>query len=705
MLNWCFRKRLGLTVVLLMTAWLSVGTSGGPAAVAAQAPAPGASDLWMAPSPDAVSARARLARAVADFAGGKTEAALPIFIGATDDPVLGQYARLFAGRAHLALARPTEVSRMVNGIMNGAPSDALAESALSLAIDAALLAADKQAVFANLQQLASRPTSAPAANEFRLLQAALGVSNRAAAMASYRRLYFEYPAMPETADAIEEMEKVGVGRPALTREDLARHQARADGLFTAGRYADARTAFLALQPLANPESRELLELRIAECDLFLKKHAAAASALRALVDKPAARPIRTEAEFHYLAALKGQGKTGEYETLAREFAGRAEAPWSERTLNDLGTHFILADDDEKAADVFAEMYARFPLGAFADRAAWRSGWWSYKQKRFADAARVFEAAASSMRRADYRPSWLYWTARARVELGDQTGAFDAFRRVISDYRNSYYGRAAIQEAAQMNSVVRTAISPARLTWPATVVPAARPSNSRLIEHLLAAGMYDDAIAELRRLQASGQGSPLVDATIAYALNRQGKLRLGINAMRRAYPQFMSEGGEALPREILAVIFPIDHWPLLRSEAAAKRLDPFLVAALVAQESTFQADIKSPANAWGLMQILPATGRRYAATLGIKPFSTFRLVDPEVNVRIGTTYFADLVKRFGDVAPALAAYNAGPERVVRWLAERPGFDRDEFIDDIPFPETQNYVKRILGTAEDYRILYR
>jgi soluble lytic murein transglycosylase len=252
--------------------------------------------------------------------------------------------------------------------------------------------------------------------------------------------------------------------------------------------------------------------------------------------------------------------------------------------------------------------------------------------------------------------------------------------------------------------VRTAISPARLTWPTTVVAAARPANSRLIEHLLAAGMYDDAIAELRRLQASGQGSPLVDATIAFALNRQGKLRLGINAMRRAYPQFMAEGGEALPQEILTVIFPIDHWPLLRAEAAARKLDPYLVAALVAQESTFQADIKSAANAWGLMQILPATGRRYAATLGIKPFSTFRLVEPEVNVRIGTTYFADLVKRFGDVAPALAAYNAGPERVVRWLAERPGFDRDEFIDDIPFPETQNYVKRILGTAEDYRILY-
>jgi soluble lytic murein transglycosylase len=218
-------------------------------------------------------------------------------------------------------------------------------------------------------------------------------------------------------------------------------------------------------------------------------------------------------------------------------------------------------------------------------------------------------------------------------------------------------------------------------------------------------MYDEAILELRRLQASGQGSSLVDATVAYALNRQGKLRPAITAMRRAYPQFMAEGGEALPQEILSVIFPIDHWPLLQAHATAKQLDPFLVAALVAQESTFQADVRSVANAWGLMQILPATGKRYAATLGIRPFSAFRLTEPDVNVRIGTTYFAELLKQFGgNVAAALAAYNAGENRVVRWLAERPNLGRDEFIDDIPFPETQNYVKRIIGTAEDYRILY-
>jgi soluble lytic murein transglycosylase len=196
----------------------------------------------------------------------------------------------------------------------------------------------------------------------------------------------------------------------------------------------------------------------------------------------------------------------------------------------------------------------------------------------------------------------------------------------------------------------------------------------------------------------------MQATIAYALNRLGQLRPSINTMRRAYPQFMAAGGEALPRDILTVIFPVAHWDLLRTHAAARKLDPFLVAALVAQESTFQADIRSPANAWGLMQIIPSTGRRYARKLGIRNFTTWRLTDPETNVRIGTTYLSELLEQFGDEAPALAAYNAGESRVARWLAERPGVDRDEFIDDIPFPETQNYVKRVLGTAEDYRLLY-
>ncbi|HEX6464833.1 MAG TPA: lytic transglycosylase domain-containing protein, partial [Vicinamibacterales bacterium] len=114
--------------------------------------------------------------------------------------------------------------------------------------------------------------------------------------------------------------------------------------------------------------------------------------------------------------------------------------------------------------------------------------------------------------------------------------------------------------------------------------------------------------------------------------------------------------------------------------------------------------RSPANAWGLMQIVPSTGRRLAAALGIRRFSTSMLINADTNIRLGTLYFSRLVNQFGGTYYALASYDAGENRVVRWKAERPGMEEDEFIDDIPFPETQNYVKRILGTAEDYRHLY-
>jgi soluble lytic murein transglycosylase len=181
------------------------------------------------------------------------------------------------------------------------------------------------------------------------------------------------------------------------------------------------------------------------------------------------------------------------------------------------------------------------------------------------------------------------------------------------------------------------------------------------------------------------------------------VRGAITIMRRAYPQFMAAGGEQLPPDLLRVIFPLDYWPLIKKYSDAHKLDPYLMTALVAQESTFTPDVRSSANAVGLMQLIPGTGRRYARRLGIR-YSSRILTRPETNIRLGMRYFKDLMEQFGGAHFALASYNAGEKRIARWIAERPGFAQDEFIDDIPFPETQAYVKRILGTADDYRRLY-
>ena len=137
---------------------------------------------------------------------------------------------------------------------------------------------------------------------------------------------------------------------------------------------------------------------------------------------------------------------------------------------------------------------------------------------------------------------------------------------------------------------------------------------------------------------------------------------------------------------------------------ANDLDPYLVAALVAQESTFVADIRSPANAYGLMQLLPSTARRWRGSCSL-PYSSRLLTDPgaEHPARDG------VLRRQGQASSATCTWRwpattPGERAVRRWMNERPGLEREEFIDDIPYPETQNYVKRILGTAEDYRRLY-
>jgi len=408
--------------------------------------------------------------------------------------------------------------------------------------------------------------------------------------------------------------------------------------------------------------------------------------------------------------LRDLRRTRQYVDGVHAFAARSDhAEWVESALNDLGTHHILADEDEDAAAVFTKQYDRFPTGRFAGRAAWKAGWWAFANGNYAETVRLFESAAVGLRRSDYRSGWVYWAARAHERLGEYDAAVAGYQQTIGDYGNSYYGREATVNLERLRAARRPAgagpVAAVRRDAGTDFDPGAPPSNAALVQALLHAQLYADAAGELRRIQRLEGNSPIIEATLAFALNRKGDLRPGISAMKRAYPQYMAQGGETLPRELLTVLFPLAHWDLIQKHAAANRLDPFLIAALVAQESTFDEKIRSSANAWGLMQILPSTGRQYARTLGIRPFSTASLTRADVNVRIGTRYFADLLKQFGDVAPALAAYNAGESRAARWLAQKPGADRDEFIDGITFPETQGYVKKIIGTAEDYRVLYR
>jgi soluble lytic murein transglycosylase len=697
-----------VAAVLAGGAW-SWGLQGGARTSSVSSSPPAAqrswveADLWLAPAQDATSPTP-LASAVELIAAGQPDRAMPILVSATPHPAVAPYVELHQGRAALALERPGEAAASARRIIAVAPAGYLGESALRLLGESLERSAEWPEATGVWQTLSGLPVTAtsPATVQLRLAQAAEKAGDRALARLAYDRVFYEWPASGEAGEAETALARFPVTRGADT---VQRELVRATRLYTARRFADAHRTWAQVHARTTGRDRLLVDLRLAQCDVYLQRYTRGLAALASYLERANA-PERAEAGYFVLTALRGLRRADYPTRVARFVRDDPASPFAEQALNDLATHYILANDDARAAGIFTDMYARFPQGSFADRAAWRAGWWAYRQDNYRETIRLFESAATTLRRADYRPAWLYWTARSYEALGQRDTARLWYLRAIADYRNSYYGREATRAFQALTGTPPPAAAIAAQRDPARAITGgAAPVNAPLVRQLLSAGLWDDVIGELRRVQAAHGSTPVIEATIAYALNRKGELRPAITAMRRAYPQFMSDGGEQLPERILKVIFPVAHWETIRRHAADRRLDLYLVTALVAQESTFQPDVVSSANAVGMMQLLPSTGRLYARKVGITGFTPAALTDPDTNVRLGTAYLSELLARYGnDPAPALAAYNAGESRVDRWRAERPNLPRDEFIDDIPFPETQNYVKRIIGTAEDYRLLY-
>jgi soluble lytic murein transglycosylase len=606
------------------------------------------------------------------------------------------YARYYTG---IALQRLNRVEDAENAFASVAAQDQLGylpEAGALRQAEVREARSDYSGAAAIYESLVKRTLGAPQAAWLKLGMMAEMNSRRDRAREAFRYVIETFPLTQEANEAelgLERINGFGLDDPAAVKRQLD----RAEALFKARRLSPARNAYERVRSYLAGEDRDLVAIRLAALDAQEGRNRAARDVLRLYLNHP---KYAEEAQFALLGVTRELGETDAYRSMVRAFVtAYPHGTRAEEALNDLATHYVRADEDARAAEIFREMVEKFPTGRNAERAVWKAGWWAYRNNEYAETVRIFERGAAAFPRSDYRPAWLYWSARAYDGVGNRSAATDRYRLAATDYLNTYYGRLAWKRLAERNEAtvtpgVRRAIA----------TPPPPPPTLDRIARLIALELYHPALAELQHAQRIYGDSAPLQATIALVQHKIGNLRLGINAMKRAYPQYMAAGGESLPLEILQVIFPLDYWPMIQSYAQQNDLDPYLVAALIGQESTFDAGIVSSANAIGLMQVMPATGRTYAKQLGIRPFSPARLTEAELNARIGTHYLSELIRMFGAAHYALASYNAGENRVARWRKDKPDLEQDEFIDDIPFPETQNYVKRILGTAEDYRRLY-
>ena len=169
--------------------------------------------------------------------------------------------------------------------------------------------------------------------------------------------------------------------------------------------------------------------------------------------------------------------------------------------------------------------------------------------------------------------------------------------------------------------------------------------------------------------------------------------------------FFSLSLDEVPTIYWKLLFPQPYWSDLVANAQRNGLDPYLVASLIRQESEFNAGAVSHANAWGLMQLLPSVGKSMAKKQGIRHFNANDLLNPAINLQLGTANLKLVLDRFGGQAEyALAAYNAGDVPVRQWMMGGDFKDVPEFVESIPYTETREYVQAILRNREIYRALY-
>ncbi|NCF15661.1 MAG: transglycosylase SLT domain-containing protein [Gammaproteobacteria bacterium] len=273
--------------------------------------------------------------------------------------------------------------------------------------------------------------------------------------------------------------------------------------------------------------------------------------------------------------------------------------------------------------------------------------------------------------------WLYWRAVALNRLGQAQAARQGFESLSEE--RSYYGFLAADELGRDYALDDDRLSAAE---PALQQIAGTPAIVRARELFL--------------VGLEGRGRSEWDAAIR-SFSPDEKMMAAVLADRWGWHSRAIATAASLGEyDDLEIRYPLPWQQQFESSSSAANISPTWAYGIARSESLFMRDVRSSAGAIGLMQLMPATGRKVAKNISLPYSGIATLTDPEANIRLGTSYLGEMAERFGgNPVLATAAYNAGPHRVDRWLPESGSQDARIWIENIPFNETRTYVKRVLS----------
>jgi len=619
---------------------------------------------------------------------------------------LGDYVDFYLGTSYYQTGRLGEAVATLGGFDKAYPES--------------LLIRDTHVVYANALAADGRaPEAVELLEHDRLpiradLELALGKAYEAAgqpakALAIFRNLYFTMPLSWEASQVDGDLRKLA-GTPGTQPPTFAEQRTRADLLVKGKQYNEAANEYHDLLNEVGPENRLALQMAMAES---LRHAGRAKEAKKALDSMPESTPeMNAERLFNLGEIARGANDDDGFLRILEQMRQTdPTSPWLEQALLSAGNIYLLRRDYDRAIDSYRELQQRFPNGGRASYALWKATWLSLRQGRREDAEKGFEQQIELYPSSGEIPAALYWRGRLAEEDGELPKARAYYQKVSDRFRNYYYGELSRQQLKKIKNdsepvhyALLDRVPPIDASTKVTADPI--PTDNLRVQkaELLANGaLLDLAVKELRAAADEGKGNWLAPETASLYADA-GHYNMAIEVLKRAVPSYFAVDLPSLPRSYWEALFPKPYWIELKRFSSDNALDPYMVAALIRQESEFNPGAVSRANAVGLMQLLPKVGKSVAKQEKLKHFSSTELFTPGVNLQLGTRYFRSMVDKFGSFEYALAAYNAGADRVQDWLGQGHYRDAQEFVESIPFTETREYVQAILRNANVYRQLY-
>ena len=618
---------------------------------------------------------------------------------------LGDYVAYYLGLCYLQTGRQAEGMATLATFSATYPDSLLARDA-HLAYANGLLSEGHAAEAAELLEKDRLPARSDIELAVGKAYAALGQSGKAAE--AFSNVYFNMPTSPDADNAYSELIKLH-GAPPTT---ALQRKARAELLIKARKYADAAAEFGQLAATATAETRPEAELAYADA---LHRAGRNREAKAEIANLPGASAEQSAHRLYILGevAWATDDNATFYSTVDQLRQSAPSSPWLEAALLSAANLHLVHHEYDQALDCYRELQQRFPNGSKASYAHWKTAWLTLRQNRKEEAKKLLEEQIALYPGGNEANAALYWRARLAEEDNQPLMARAFYQKLSERYRNYYYAELARERLKKLPSVEDP---PGEFPLLDRIPPLEHAEKIALTEapsdnlHLQKAkllgngGLVDFAVSEMQAAAKEDPGSWSLAETAALFTDT-GHYDRAIETMKRSVPSYFAVDIAMLPREYWEALFPRPYWTDLKKFSEKNGLDPYLVASLIRQESEFNPVAVSRANAVGLMQLLPKTGKVVAREEHVKHYSASELYTPTMNLQLGTRYFRGMVDKFGgSFEHALAAYNAGSDRVEDWMGQGPYRDSPEFVESIPFTETREYVQAILRNANVYRQLY-